>query len=193
MSDLEARDPISWLLKIDENSKALDALLIALAGALIAFVADYVKDSSSLDSTDRVLAAAGILLSALSLTFGLLRSWLRQYVYEGALAALKSGGSSEIYKSTAATEEQTVAKKRAEILAKPGLTDAERAQQIGQITADIFDKRFDDFRALLANIVLQAKSTRRIEWMERLFGPQILTFALGALALAAIVLKKLAT
>ena len=82
-----------WRGKLDDHEKFINALLIGLAGGLLAFCADYVKDSANgFDMRNRILASIAVAGASLSLAIGAIRTWLHTRLYRFELSDIDNAG-----------------------------------------------------------------------------------------------------
>jgi hypothetical protein len=192
MNKPETSERAAWEDKLDQHEISLNALLLGLSGALLAFGADYAKDVASIATLDRYCAGAAITLSSLSLSIGLWRSWLRSSAYGARLEVLTYDDQRSLGRTLQENEEAILDRARQEIRSRPGLNDEQRAILIGEADAAVSDRMFEARIAQAEAARRHAAHDRRLRRMQLLLGPQIIAFVGGALALAAVVLRRLA-
>jgi len=182
-----------WREKLDEHEKLINALLIGMAGGLLAFSADYVKDSvANFGMYERVLAGIAVASASLSLAIGACRTLLRTRLYGFELSSVDYREAKQIYDEIAQKEDEWAKAAAEAIRQTPGLPDEARAQAVGKAVADVYDRRFDAMVLQIKALIAQAQQLRSVHMMDSLLFLQIGLFIAGALSIAFIVFRQLA-
>jgi len=192
MNKSDTSERAAWEDKLDQHEISLNSLLLGLSGALLAFGASYVKDGKPMSTPEGYFVGAAIILSSLSLSIGLWRSWLRSSAYRARLEDLTYDDQRSLGQALQENEEAILERAGKEILSRPGLNDEQRASLIGEASGAISNRMFDALIAQGEAVRRHAVHDSRVHRLQQLLAPQILAFVVGALALAAVVLRKLA-
>lgn len=183
-----------WREKLDEHEKSINTLLMGLSGGLLAFMAQYVKDSAvGLGDLERISAGVAIAGATLSLAIGAMRTWLRTELYGEELKWLALKEAEKTYEEIKNNEDKWAAAKagRQALEKNPGVSNEDRAAAMGQAYADVYDLRGDAMKLQAETLLSITRKQRSARWIGWLSPVQIISFLLGALAVAAIVFWQL--
>jgi hypothetical protein len=189
----------SWLGKLDEHEKSINTMLMGLAGGLLAFTADYVKDlAAPVPVSVQALAGAAIVGAALSLTLGALRAWLRTVVYRFELARLNVELSQKFVAhlqkfepALAALDEANVRKLLNKLEGQSEDAELEALRAYYSEHPHVLVRQLNALEQRIVALKEQHRHQRRIDLMNRLEPLQIILFLTGALCLAGLVFGKL--
>jgi hypothetical protein len=120
MNKSDTSERAAWEDKLDQHEISLNSLLLGLSGALLAFGASYVKDGKPMSTPEGYFVGAAIILSSLSLSIGLWRSWLRSSAYRARLEDLTYDDQRSLGQALQENEEAILERAGKEILSRPG-------------------------------------------------------------------------
>jgi hypothetical protein len=199
-SDGAAKPDTAWRDRLEEHEKSVNAMFLALAGGLLAFSTDQVKEPALLDPADRVLIAIAAVSAAASLAAGVGRSWLRGRLYRAKLAEFDEKdylALGEKLDKVAAAHDARIEQGARELIAQTAsASPSEREEALTRY----YSENPDSERLKLKILLSRAEAVRGMlrgqiafDRIARLGGVQLGTFLVGALSLAVLVFFRLSS